>query len=120
MAPTMTRMAYLTLRGISVARLLLAACEGIKIVEVHPVAAMALRGAPINDVIELKNCAKSRRNLLAWLSLQGLKNIADIENPNDDYVAACACALSAWKWNQKKTAWLYPAEQPVHPFDYAC
>lgn len=120
MAPTMTRMVYLTLRGISIARLLLATCETIKIAEVHPSATMALRGAPVNDVIKFKNNEKSRWNLLVWLEQQGLKNVADVADPSDHYVAACACALAAWKWDQKKSVWIHPSEQPVHPFDYAC
>ena len=120
MPPTMTRMVYLTLRGISIARLLLTTYEKIKIVEVHPSATMALRGAPINDVIEFKNNEKSRRNLLTWLEQQGMKNITNVETQSDHYVAACACALAAWKWHQNKSVWIHPLEQPVHPFDYAC
>ena len=50
MTPTMTRMAYLTLRGISISRCLETIDSPlVKIVEVHPGAAFALRGAPIND-----------------------------------------------------------------------
>jgi len=59
--PTMSRMVYLTLRGISTARLLLTTCEKMKIVEVHPGATMALRGAPINDVIEFINLVGAAR-----------------------------------------------------------
>ena len=120
MAPTMNRMVYLTLRGISIARLLLSTNEKTKIVEVHPSATMALRGAPINDVVEFKNSDKSRWKLLAWLEQQGLKKITNIKDPSDHYVAACASALAGWKWHQNKSVWLQPAEQPIHPFDYAC
>ncbi len=120
MPPTMTRMVYLTLRGISVARLLRNTNEKIKIVEVHPGAAMALRGASVNDVRTYKHNKKSRRNLLAWLERQRLKNAAAIKDPSDHYVAACAAALAAWKWHHNKAVWIHPAEQPVHPFDYAC
>lgn len=120
MPPTINRMVYLTLRGISIARLLLATCEKTKIVEVHPSATMALRGAPINDLIDFKKNEKSRWNLLAWLEQQGLKNVANIKDPSDHYVAACASALAAWKWHQNKSVWIHPSEQPVHPFDYAC
>jgi len=59
-------------------------------------------------------------NLLTWLERQGLKSVADINGPNDHYVAACASALAAWKWHQKKSVWIHPSEHPVHPFDYAC
>ncbi len=120
MPPTMTRMAYLTLRGISVARALLLTDARMKIAEVHPGGAMALRKAPIDDLRAFKQREKSRWNLLAWLEQQGLKNIAEIEEPTDHYVAACACALAAWKWAQNTAAWLRPADPPFHPFDYAC
>jgi predicted nuclease with RNAse H fold len=120
MPPTMTRMVYLTLRGISVARLLKADCENIKIVEVHPNAAMVLRGAPTNDVINYKKNEQSRCDLLKWLGQQGLENIENVSKPTDHYVAACACALAAWKWHQNKSVWIHRSEQPIHPFDYAC
>lgn len=120
MPPTMTRMVYLTLRGISVARLLTAVSENIKIVEVHPNAAMVLRGAPTDDVINYKRNEQSRYNLLTWLGQQGLKNIDNVSKPTDHYVAACACALAAWKWYQNKSVWIHRLEQPFHPFDYAC
>ena len=120
MAPTMTRMVYLTLRGISLARLLLAANERTRVVEVHPGGAMALRGAPVDDVVKFKNNVKSRWNLLAWLQMQGMKKAANIKDPTDHYVAACAGALAAWKWQQNKSVWMHPAEPPVHPFDFAC
>lgn len=120
MTPTMTRMVYLTLRGISLARLLLALNEKIKIVEVHPGAVMALRGAPAEDAAAFKINMISRRKLLEWLEKQGLKKAGDIKNPSDHYVAACAAALAAWKWYQHKSVWIFEAEQPFHPFDYAC
>src|SRR5262245_19995517 len=56
MPPTMVRMVYLTLRGMSVTRLL----ESLKppynpeIVEVHPGACMVLRGADASDVRKFK------------------------------------------------------------------
>lgn len=120
MPPTLNRMVYLTLRGISVARFLLADCENIKIVEVHPNAAMALRGAPINDVVNYKKHEQSRCNLLKWLEQQGLKNIDNVSKPSDHYIAACACALAGWKWHQNKPVWIHRLEKPFHPFDFAC
>ena len=120
MPPTMTRMVYLTLRGIAIARLLLAADEKTKIVEVHPGAAMALRGATISDIVKFKQNKKSRRSLLAWLEKQGLKRAANIKDPSDHYVAACASALAACRWYYNEAAWIHRAEQPFHPFDYAC
>jgi len=120
MAPTMTRMVYLTLRGISVARLLLETHARTRIVEVHPGAAMALRGAPVDDVAAFKRSKRSRGNLLAWLERRGLNKAADMKDPTDHYVAACAAALAAWKWHLDESPWLYRAKPPFHPFDYAC
>jgi uncharacterized protein len=120
MTPTMTRMVYLTLRGISLARLLVPANEKVQIVEVHPGGAMVLRGAPSEDVAAFKQSMKSRRNLLKWLEKQGLQKAADIKEPSDHYVAACAAALAAWYWSRGKAVWLQAAELPFHPFDFAC
>ena len=120
MPPTMTRMVYLTLRGVSIARMLLATSPQIKIVEVHPGAAMVLRGAPVSDVLDFKHRERSRWNLLEWLFQQGLRDISDISNPTDHYIAACACGLACWKWHQNKSVWIHHRDQPIHPFDYAC
>jgi predicted nuclease with RNAse H fold len=121
MAPTLTRMAYLTLRGVSLTRLLLAGDPPFpRIVEVHPGAAMALRGAPVDAVRSFKREEGARWELLEWLERQGIGAISAVDSPSDHYVAACAAALSAWKWQTRETVWLYPADLPLHPFDFAC
>lgn len=56
---------------------------------------------------------------LEWLQTQGLEEITGIAEPSDHYVAACAAALGAWKWALGESKWLYPADPPLHPFDYA-
>ena len=122
MTPTMPRMVYLTLRGLGVCRCLetLRAQRSIQIVEVHPGATMALRGAPINAVVELKRDPAAQRQLLLWLESQGLDGIVDLQACSDHYVAACAAALEAWKWHLKETVWCTPAQPPHHPYDFAC
>lgn len=122
MVPTMTRMVYLTLRGISLARLLQSIQTGfpLSLVEVHPGAAMALRDAPIEVVRGFKHDLQARIVLLKWLDQQGLRNIDTNKNPSDHYVAACAAALAAWKWRSKEPKWLHEAKPPFHPFDFAC
>lgn len=121
MTPTMTRMAYLTLRGISVAR----ALETIRphpprIVEVHPGGSLALRGAPIDAVRGFKTDGKARTRVLAWLDGQGLRGVAGLGNVDDHVVAACACAYAAWKWASRDIVWCEQATAPLHPYDFAC
>jgi predicted nuclease with RNAse H fold len=119
MAPTMSRMVYLTLRGVVVARMLGAVRPGCRIVEVHPAGAMILRGAPAADIRRLKKSAAARRSLLAWLATQGLTGLPSKE-ANDHIIAAYAAALAAWGWSRRKTRWRHQANLPVNPFDFAC
>ncbi len=121
MTPTMTRMAYLTLRGVCVARLL----EGVRpspprIVEVHPGAALVLRDAPVDDVREMKRSPAARERLLAWLEGRGLRGASRGREATDHVVAACAAALAAWDWVSDRSAWLRRARPPLHPYDFAC
>ena len=121
MPPTLNRMAYLTLRGISVARMLQSIqINRPRIVEVHPGAAMALRHAPIDLVRMFKRNDTARIQLLEWLEQQGLRFTSIATDPSDHYVAACAAAFVTWKWKEEKTVWLHGAEPPLHPFDFAC
>ena len=119
MTPTMTRMAYLTLRGVCVARALEISAPGIEIVEVHPGAAMALRGASVGDVRALKSDASARRSLTDWLGQQGIRGLPDAE-ASDHMVAAYACALAAWAWASGRSAWVTRATGASNPYDYAC
>ena len=91
MAPTFNRMAYLTLRGISLSRLLQTLNPRTpSIVEVHPSASMALRGGPVQHVLVFKQDENARWELLNWLESQGLEGVAIASTPSDHYVAACA------------------------------
>ncbi|MCG8614845.1 MAG: DUF429 domain-containing protein [Desulfobacterales bacterium] len=120
MTPTMTRMVYLTLRGMGVARLIQQCCPDAALAEVHPGGAMALRGASVADVRSFKKSPGARTRLLAWMEAQGIGGAASEENPSDHYVAACAAALGAWGWHRGNPAWQLRAKPPIHPFDYVC
>ena len=122
MTPTTTRMAYLTLRGISVARNLasLSTTGPIRLVEVHPGATLALRGAPIDLVRSFKTSPVSQDALLAWLGSRGLEGLPTTTGGNSHFLAACACALAALAWDSGAAVWCAPAEHPWHPFDFAC
>ena len=121
MPPTMTRMAYLTLRGVCVAR----ALERIgptrpRVVEVHPGASLALHGAPIAAVRTFKREVEARHHLLKWFMAQGLVAIPTADDPTAHFVAACACAMAAWKWASNGSLWCHRAAPPLHPYDFAC
>ena len=119
MPPTLTRMVYLTLRGLAVARLLQAVHPDPRIVEVHPGGVLALRGAPAAAVRALKNDAGSRAALVARLGDLGLADLP-AGGLSDHAVAACAAALGAWDWSRGAARWSHPADPPLHPFPYAC
>lgn len=120
MTPTATRMVYLTLRGLAVARALGSIGAEVRIVEVHPTAALVLRGAKPADVRELKRSGAARQRLLSWLDGQGLRGAAALDPSSDHLVAACAAALAAWGWSRGRSAWVSRASPPAHPFDFAC
>jgi uncharacterized protein len=122
MPPTLIRMVYLTLRGVTLTRMLSALQAPIEVmmVEVHPGASMLLRGAPARDVAEFKREAPARRRLLGWLERTGLSALPRNEPASDHFVAACAAALAAWQWSLGKPAWCFPARPPEHPYDFAC
>ncbi len=122
MPPTMIRMVYLTLRGIALARMLenLDPSMDLRVVEVHPGAALLLRGAPIGDLRALKRVQASRMNLLAWLETQGVRGLPRPPDMPDHFVMACAAALAAWDWARGRPAWRFPAQPPFHPYDFAC
>jgi predicted nuclease with RNAse H fold len=119
MPPTLNRMSYLTLRGISVARgLRLSDGSAPSIVEVHPGAVMAVGGAPIDDVRSFVHHAGARKRLLNWLESQAVTGIDRSDSPSDHYVAACAAALGAWKWSDGRSSWRWPSDPPTHPFEF--
>ncbi len=119
-APTLTKMVYLTLRGINLARLLSTLAHPPRLVEVHPGAVFALRGAPAADVFTFKRDPSARARLLDWLAGRGLLGIRAARPFSDHLVAACGAALGAWQWSQSTSPWHYPAQPPEHPFDFAC
>jgi predicted nuclease with RNAse H fold len=121
MAPTFNRMAYLTLRGVVVARLLeTAGSPRNHIVEVHPGAAFALRGAPMVDVLALGQDHASRSSLLKWLRTVGVRGTPDTIADTSHSTAACGAALAAWSWRDGTPKWVWKASPPHHPYDFAC
>jgi predicted nuclease with RNAse H fold len=122
MPPIMIRMVYLTLRGLALTRLLetLKPRFDLRLVEIHPGACLLLRGAPAGAVAAFKRDRSARSQLIEWLGGQGLKGISREEEVADHYVAACAAALGAWQWSLGRSVWRFPANPPMHPYDFAC
>ncbi|MCE9645828.1 MAG: DUF429 domain-containing protein [Chloroflexi bacterium] len=118
----MIRMVYLTLRRITITRLL----ESFKpqyqfdIIEVHPGACMLLHGADAQEVKALKQELPARHQLLRWLEFKGMKGISGHAPLRDHYVAACAAAYGAWQWKLGNSIWKFSASPPHHPYDFAC
>lgn len=122
MAPTAPRMAYLTLRGLAVARglQLLGGPGKLRVVETHPGAAMALGGAPVEAVRSFRECEEDRDRLVHWLRDRGLRGVEPESITTDHSLAACAAAWATWRWNRGQPSWVFRAEAPHHPFDFAC
>ncbi len=120
MPPTFNRMAYVTLRGLGLSRLLTTLDPlRVRVVEVHPGAALCLRGAPLDSVRAFKKKSEHRPILLDWLKRQGVRSLPDGE-PSDHFVAACGAALAAWDFSRGRSVWLAEPEPPFHPFAFAC
>jgi uncharacterized protein len=100
MPPTMMRMVYLTLRGVTLTRLFesLKPKHQFQIVEVHPGACMILHDADVKDVKAFKKDFDARIRLLHWLESRGVKGVLDSGLDADHFVAACAAAFGAWQW----------------------
>ncbi len=121
MSPTLSRMVYVTLRGIGLAR----AMQGlngsmIRIAEVHPGATMALRGAPEGGLRSYKKATRPAADLCQWLVQQGLRGLSGSEWKTSHEVDAAAAALATWKWLRQESVWLAPAQPPARPYDFAC
>ncbi len=119
MTPTMTRMAYLTLRGVAVSRLITTAHPDAAIVEVHPFGALALAGAPVEDLRTVKQDEGARERIAGWLSENGLEGLPD-HAYSDHELAAFGSAFAAWKWQVGASSWMAEAEAPFHPHPFAC
>jgi hypothetical protein len=115
-------MVYLTLRGIVLAGVLrtLAKPELVRVVEVHPGAALCLHGAQLADVMWFSKDPGARSRLLAWLAEQGMKGMGVREGCTGHFLAACGAAFATWKWHLGKPVWISKADPPWHPYDFAC
>jgi uncharacterized protein len=125
MAPTFNRMVYLTLRGIRLTREIshLKPKHPISVVEVHPGAIIGSRLLPteIDYVLTYKQNLAARRFIRAWLEGQHLHNLPMEIEKESHTIDACAAALGAWHWKDPlfETKWQFPANPPLHPYDFS-
>ncbi len=121
MSPTMYGMMALTLRGVVLARMFGTLPRPPRMVEVHPGAAMALRGAKLDVLRAYKSrqagASAARASLRTWLAQQGLRNLPDT-SASSHLTDACAAALATWQYTLGRPAWIHPAEGVGQPFDY--
>lgn len=120
MAPLAPRMVYLTLRGVVLARLFREMKPSPDIVEVHPGAAMVLRGAPVESVREMKRSPEAKLSLLHWFRRQGITGLKEKYFYNDHLISAVAAAIAAKDWAEGKSQWIEKAKPPFTPFDFSC
>jgi predicted nuclease with RNAse H fold len=120
--PTAPRMVYVTLRGVALAHALttIDAAHPVRVVEVHPGATFCLRGAPLAAIRGFATDPAARGELLHWLGEHSVDGLDPTATNSDHDVAACAAALGARDWFAGRSQWLYPAQPPWHPFDFAC
>lgn len=119
MTPTMTRMVYLTLRGISLSRGL-ASMTSASIVEVHPGAAVGLRLSDINSVLTYKSDIAARTTIHNFLENERVIDIPEYTLQSTHSFDACLAAYAAWNWHHGKASFSFPAESPIHPFEISC
>jgi uncharacterized protein len=126
MPPTLNRMVYLTLRGIKLSREIdnLKVCHPISIVEVHPGAVIGSRLSPkdMEYVLSYKQNLLARSFIREWLGKQKLTHLPVLIEEESHSIDACAAALGAWHWkdNLLTPKWIFPANLPLHPYDYCC
>ena len=122
MAPTYSKMGWLTLRGMGLARRieLTPQAHRVRIVEVHPGAAMGLHGAPPDALRRYKRGdAGAVQHLADWLTDEGLDTLPDL-GKSSHLLDSCAAALAAWRWHTGGSAWIAQAKLPQRPYDFAC
>jgi predicted nuclease with RNAse H fold len=119
MPPTLTQMAYLTLRGVSLSRSI-SKLPGLRLTETHPYAALALRGANADVLAEHKTSQRARKRLTKVLDDWGFRELPSEIAHDDHLLAASAAAAAVADWQHDTARFFHAAEPPTHPFPVAC
>ncbi|KIL43601.1 hypothetical protein KP77_33070 [Jeotgalibacillus alimentarius] len=122
MTPTMTRMVYITLRGIQLSRMLQNLHGDAEIVEVHPGAAIGLRMPAPELALTYKKDTAARTAVFNWLTEQYFSELPDTTADTTHAIDACGAALAAWYYAapDKNSIWVYEKTSAAHPFVMCC
>ena len=126
MPPTLTKMVYLTLRGIGLTRRInnMNPSHEIKIIEVHPGAAIGTRigSTGLSHVLQYKKERQSRVKIFTWFETIGLKSLPEEIIESTHMMDATAAAIAAWYWADpaKQPTWHWKTISPQHPFEFCC
>lgn len=126
MPPTLTKMVYLTLRGITLTRRIMANKDfrKIRLVEVHPGAAIGSRIGTegLDHALHYKKDLESRKVIFEWFETIGFAGLQYEIHLISHQIDACAAALAAWHWADptKQPKWFWNETSPEHPFEFCC
>ncbi|SEM53925.1 Predicted nuclease (RNAse H fold) [Mesobacillus persicus] len=126
MPPTLTRMVYLTLRGVSLTRrvMMMDFYENIQLVEVHPGAAIGTRIGKehLSHALLYKKNEGSSKFVLEWFDKVGMVGVPETLYFSSHQIDACAAALAAWHWadSDKQPTWHWKTTSAAHPFEFCC
>ncbi|MTH53576.1 DUF429 domain-containing protein [Bacillus mangrovi] len=121
MTPTLTKMVYLTVRGIALASMLERTVPGIQIAEVHPGSAL-LKRVPEEEkghVLLYKKEPESGSYLIEWFRTQRITGIPDRELSSHE-TDAIAAGMAVRDWILGRPKVLFPKQPPHHPYDLIC
>ena len=120
MTPTMTRMSYLTLRGISITRILETLKKKPKVIEVHPFVSLLINGANKEDIKNVKKNEKAKQNIFNFLKKRQISNLPVIVSKNDHFISSVIAAQIAYFYSKNQYQWRSKRKFPFHPYDFVC
>lgn len=121
MPPTFTKMGFLTLRGIFVSNLLRVNLGfSIHIAETHPGISLALEGIEPALIKNMKSSVEACNTIAEKLSKLFNKFTLINSQYSDHDICSIAASLSAKRYFDKKSALIYKAKPPAHPYNFIC
>ncbi len=124
MPPTLTKMIYLTARGMKLASML-TSFTNVEVIEVHPGATLASRipkDQGREHILFYKHSPDSLKWIVDWMVSFGLQGIQTDFLTTSHLVDACAAAIAAWDYGHpnRHSYWVYDSLPPHHPYPFSC